>query len=272
MNLALLIPCAVAFGAVIGSFLTVVADRVPEGRSINSPPSMCPNCGLRLGVRDLVPIVSWVALRGRCRRCGVRIGLEPLLIELANVAVWVALALRFHGDLDAGTDSVALLPAYLVFGSTLVALSAIDFRLHLLPREVTFVGLGLGSALLIVGALVIGEPERIWMAALGAAIAFAILWTIYTAASWRYGEGVGFGWGDVILSPLLGAFVGFLNPGVVPPAIFFGFILATVATIPLLATRRADGATALPFGPFLGLGALVALFVGQHFVDLVLAR
>lgn len=273
MNLAVLIPAAVVLAALVGSFLTVVAHRVPESRSINRPPSACDSCGHRLGVLDLVPILSWVVLRGRCRHCGTSIGAESVLIELANLAVWVVLALRFHGDLDAGADSVAVLPAYWVFGSATVVLSAIDFRLHLLPREITFVAMGLGAIGLTVGAFLVEEPRRIGLAAFGAGIAIAILGGIYLlAALWYRDENVGFGFGDVILAPMLGMFVGFQNPGVVPPAIFFGFLLASLVSVPLLVIGRLDRSSPLPFGPFLALGALVALFVGQHFVDLVLAR
>ncbi len=264
MSDSLLFVSVVVGGLLIGSFLTVVVDRVPRGGSINHPPSACGNCGLRLGVLDLVPVVSWVALRGKCRQCGNPIGVEPIVIELLNVAVWVAFAIEFR-------DS-SVLPAFLIFGSVLVAQSWIDLREHRLPREITFAGLILGAIALTVAALVEDEPERIWMAALGAAIGLAIIGGIYLGANWRYGQDVAFGFGDVILSPLLGLFLGWLNPGIVPPGIFFGFILGTLAAIPALVAKKANAQTALPFGPFLALGAIVAVFIGQDFVDLVLAR
>ncbi|MEM1334259.1 MAG: prepilin peptidase, partial [Actinomycetota bacterium] len=236
----------------------------PRGGSINQPPSACGSCGLRLGPLDLVPVVSWVVLRGRCRRCRTPIGIEPIVLELANVAVWLLLAWEFR--------ATAPLPAFLAWGSVLVAQSWIDLREERLPRAITYTGVGLGAVGLTVAALVDGEPERIWMSALGAAIALAILWSIYQFASWRYGEGVGFGWGDVIISPLLGMYVGYLNPGVVAPAIFFGFLLGAIVAIPMVIVRRGDTQTTLPFGPFLAAGSLLAVFVGQEFVDIVLAR
>ena len=267
MNLSLLIPLVVVLGLLVGSFLTVVADRVPRGGNINRPPSACGNCGLRLGPLDLVPVVSWVALRGRCRRCRNPIGVEPIVIELANVAVWVVFALRFSDD-----DIIAVLPAFLIFGSVLVAQTAIDVREKRLPREITFAGIALGGVALVVGALVVGEPERIWMSLLGAALALAIIGGIYAGSNAYYGKDVAFGFGDVILAPLLGMYLGWLNPGIVAPGLFFGFILGTLGAIPAVVAKRADAKTQIPFGPFLALGAVVAVFVGQHFVDFVLGR
>ena len=110
------------------------------------------------------------------------------------------------------------------------------------------------------------------MAALGAAIALMIIAGIYFASNAYYGKDVAFGFGDVILSPLLGMYLGWLNPGIVAPGLFFGFILGTLAAVPAMLTGRADSRTALPFGPFLALGAIVAVVVGQHFVDLILGR
>jgi leader peptidase (prepilin peptidase)/N-methyltransferase len=266
MSLLLLIPLMVVFGLLIGSFLTVVADRVPSGGNINHPPSACGNCGLRLGPLDLVPVVSWLVLGGKCRRCRNPIGIDPLVIELMNVTVWVAFALKFHND------NIEVLPAFLIFGSVLVVQSWIDIREQRLPREITFTGMVLGGTALTIAAIVIGEPERIWMAALGAAIALAIIGGIYLGSNAYYGKDVAFGFGDVILAPLLGLYLGWLNPGIVAPGLFFGFILGTLGAIPAMIGGKADSKTQIPFGPFLALGAIVAVFVGQHFVDLVMGR
>lgn len=266
MELVVLIPLVVVMGLLVGSFLTVVVDRVPRGGSVMAPPSACGNCGLRLGPIDLVPVLSWLALGGKCRQCKTKIGIEPIVIELATAATFTIFALKFNDDL------VSVLPAFCIFGATLVAQSWIDLREQRLPREITFWGAGLGGIALVVSAIVIEEPERIWMSALGAAIALAIIGGIYLGANWRYGKDVAFGFGDVILAPFLGLFLGWLNPGIVAPGLFFGFILGTLAAIPAMIAKKADGQTAVPFGPFLAAGAVVAVFVGQHFVDLVLAR
>ncbi|MFT4657815.1 MAG: leader peptidase (prepilin peptidase)/N-methyltransferase [Ilumatobacter sp.] len=266
MSLFLLIPLTVVFGLLIGSFLTVVADRVPRGGNINHPPSACGNCGLRLGPLDLVPVVSWLALGGKCRRCRNPIGIDPLVIELMNVTIWVVFALKFHDD------NIAVLPAFLIFGSVLVVQTWIDIREQRLPREITFTGLVMGGVALTVAAIIIDEPERILMAALGAAIALVIIGGIYIASNAFYGKGVAFGFGDVILAPFLGLYLGWLNLSIVAPGLFFGFVLATLGVVPAMVSGKADGKTQVPFGPFLALGAIVSVFLGQHFIDLVLAR
>ncbi len=271
MSLSLLLPLVIVLALVVGSFLTVVADRVPRGASINHPPSACGNCGARLGPLDLVPVVSWVVLRGRCRRCRATIGIDPIAIEVANVVVWVLLTLRFADDPDI-PRSIAVLPAFLIWGSVLVVQSWIDIREQRLPREITFTGIALGGTALTVAAFVVGQPERIWMSIAGAAIALAIIGGIYLASNAYYGQDVAFGFGDVILAPLLGMFLGWLNPGIVAPGLFFGFVLGSLGAIPALLGGRATAKTQLPFGPFLAMGAIVAVFVGQHFVDLVLGR
>jgi leader peptidase (prepilin peptidase) / N-methyltransferase len=173
MSFSLLIVIVVVAGLVIGSFLTVVVDRVPRGESVNAPPSRCGSCGLRLGPLDLVPVFSWMALRGRCRRCRAPIGIEPVVIELANAALYVLMAIRFD-------ETRAAIPAYCILMSVLVAQTWIDLKTQRLPREITYTGIVLGGLALAIAAIVIDEPERVWMMALGAAIALVAMWLIYT--------------------------------------------------------------------------------------------
>ncbi len=161
MSLPLLIFVVIVAGLVIGSFLTVVVDRVPRGESVVAPPSRCGSCGLRLGPLDLIPVVSWVALRGKCRRCRAPIGIEPIVIELATAGIFVLFALKF--------EDTAPLPAYCILGAVLVAQTWIDLHTQRLPREITYTGIVLGGIALTIAAIVIDEPERIWMMALGAA-------------------------------------------------------------------------------------------------------
>jgi leader peptidase (prepilin peptidase) / N-methyltransferase len=246
------VACAVG-GLVIGSFLTVVVDRVPLGRSVVAPPSACGSCGMRLGALDLVPVVSWIALRGRCRGCGARIGVEPLVIELATATLFVLFGLEFGAEPE-------LVP-FCVLAAGLVALTWIDLRQQRLPREITYTTMLIGAPLLAVAALLDDEPERIWMMALGAAIALAIMATIYAASRGGLGDG------DVRLSPLLGMYLGWLNPGIVPIGLFFGFVLGAIAGVLAMGVGRAGRKTALPFGPFLAAGTVLAVFFGQDVVD-----
>lgn len=256
LTIAVLI--AIVMGLVIGSFLTVVVDRVPRGASIVAPPSACGACGSRLGVPDLVPLFSWLALRGRCRRCRTPIGVEPVVVELATAGIFVALTLRFELSIE--------LVAFWVLGAALVALTIVDLREQRLPREISYTALALGAPLLAVAAVVADEPERIWMMVLGAGIALAIMGVIFLASRGGMGDG------DVRLAPLLGLYLGWLNPGIVPVGLFFGFILGAVVGVALLVLRRGDRRTAVPFGPFLAAGTVVAVFTGQWFVDVLLQR
>ena len=191
--------------------------------------------------------------------CRAPIGIDPIVIELANAGLYVLMAIRFD-------DMRAAIPAYCILMSVLLAQTWIDLKTKRLPREITYTGVVLGAIALTIAAVVLDEPERIWMMALGAVIALAMMWLIYAASRGGMGDG------DVRLAPLLGMYLGWLNPGIVLPGLFFGFLAGAVVGVAMMAFDRAGRRTAVPFGPFLALGTVVAIFVGQHFVDLVLAR
>jgi leader peptidase (prepilin peptidase)/N-methyltransferase len=252
------IAIAAAYGLLFGSFLTVVVDRVPRGASIVSPGSACGNCGLRLGFRDLVPVFSWLALRGKCRRCRMNIGKEPLILELLTSLVFGLFAWKF------GLDWA--LPAFCVLGAGLIGLSWIDLKTKRLPRQIIYVTTAIGIPLLCLAAVIRHEPRRMWMMLLGAGIALAFMGLIYVMSRGGMGDG------DVRLSPLLGAYLGWLNPGLVAVGLFLGFLAGAVVGVAMLATGRAGRKTAVPFGPFLALGTIVAVFVGQRWIDVFLRR
>lgn len=249
-----LIVCAV-MGLLVGSFLTVVVDRVPRGGSVVAPPSACGACGSRLTFLDLVPVFSWLALRGKCRHCGNPIGKEPLILEIANAALFVLFGLRFGAD--------PVLPAFCILAAALVALVWIDLHEFRLPREITYTAFALSAVAIVVAALVDDDPERIWQAALGAGIALALMGGIYLVSRGGMGDG------DVRLAPLLGLHLGYLNPGIVPIGLFFGFLIGAVVGVAMMATSKAGRKTALPFGPFLAAGTVLAVFIGQQCVDLI---
>ena len=249
---------AALYGLLAGSFLTVVVDRVPRGASVVQPGSACGNCGLRLGPRDLVPVLSWLALRGKCRKCHTNIGTEPLVLELSTAFLFGLTAWHFGLSWR--------LPAFCVLMAGLVALSWIDLHSKRLPRAITHWTAIVGIPLLCVAALVEHAPRRIWMMLLGAAISFAVMGLIYLASRGGLGDG------DVRLAPLLGAYLGFLNPGLAPVGLFFGFAAGAIVGVALMALKRAGRRTAVPFGPFLALGTVLAIFFGQRYIDLLLVR
>jgi len=250
---ALLVVYAAVLGLLVGSFLTVVVDRVPRGASIVAPGSACGACGLRLGPLDLVPVISWLVLRGRCRRCRTGIGIEPLVLELATCAAFVAMALKFQ--------RVAETIAFCALAAGLIGLSWIDLKTKRLPREITYVTVAIGAPVLVVAALLRDEPRRIATMAGGAAIALAFMWLLYVASRGGLGDG------DVRLSPLLGAYLGWLGLPYVPVGLFLGFLLGSVVGVGAMVVGRAGRKTALPFGPFLAAGTLLAVFVGRAIID-----
>lgn len=249
----LLIVYAAVLGLLIGSFLTVVVDRVPRGASIVSPGSACGACGLRLGPLDLVPVFSWLVLGGKCRRCRTSIGIEPLVLELTTCGLFVAMAVHF--------DRVAETIAFCTLSAGLVALSWIDLKTKRLPRQITYVTAALGLPVLVIAALVREEPRRIATMAGGAAIALAFMWLLYVASRGGMGDG------DVRLSPLLGAYLGWMGLPYVPIGLFLGFLLGSVVGVGAMVVGRAGRKTALPFGPFLAAGTLIAVFVGRAAID-----
>ncbi len=258
METTLVLLGSAVMGLIIGSFLTVVVDRVPRGGSVVEPPSACGACGNRLGPLDLVPIASWLVLRGKCRHCGNPIGKEPLIIEIATATIFVLFGIKLGAN--------AVLPAFWILGAALVALVWIDLREQRLPREITYTAFALSSIVIVGAALYNDEPERIWQSALGAGIALAIMGLIYLASRGGMGDG------DVRLAPLLGLHLGYLNPGIVPVGLFWGFLLGAVVGVAMMAVSKAGRKTALPFGPFLAAGTVIAVFGGQWFVDLIWHR
>jgi len=245
-------------GLIVGSFMTVVVDRVPRHKSIVTPGSACGNCGLELGPLDLVPVLSWLALRGKCRRCKAKIGVEPLLIELTNATLFVAFAVKFDLSWE--------LAAFCTLGAGLVSLTWIDLHTKRLPRGIIYVTAAIGVPLLGVAALVRHEPRRLWMMLLGAAVALCFMGLVYTLSRGGMGDG------DVRLSPLLGAYLGWLNPGIVAVGLFLGFLFGAIVGVAMIAAGRGGRKTALPFGPFLALGTIVAVWAGQPAINALLHR
>lgn len=188
----------------------------------------------------------------------MNIGKEPLILELLTSLVFGLFAWKF------GLDWA--LPAFCVLGAGLIGLSWIDLKTKRLPRQIIYVTAAIGIPLLCLAALVRHEPRRMWMMLFGAGIALAFMGLVYVASRGGMGDG------DVRLSPLLGAYLGWLNPGLVAVGLFLGFFAGAVVGVAMLATGRAGRKTAVPFGPFLALGTIVAVFVGQRCLDLLLQR
>jgi leader peptidase (prepilin peptidase) / N-methyltransferase len=252
MQLALSAAAAL-LGLVLGSFLNVVVHRVPRGESVVSPPSACPGCSTPIGPRDNVPVVSWLLLRGRCRRCREPISPRYPLVELGTAVLYAVLAWRF------GLDPV--LPAYLYLAAVGLALALIDVDCKRLPDALTLPSYPVALVLLGAAALAGSESGDLLRAVLGGLAMFAL----YFALCFAYPAGMGFG--DVKLSGVLGLYLGWLGWGVLATGLFLGFLLGGLFGIAVIARGRGGRKTAVPFGPFMLLGALLAVLVGQQLVD-----
>jgi leader peptidase (prepilin peptidase) / N-methyltransferase len=239
---------AAVFGLTIGSFVGVVADRVPRKESVVKPGSHCVACGVPLRPVDNVPLFSYLILRGRCRSCGVKIPPRDLYVELLTALLFAGVAWRM--------PTFWAVPGYCVLAAGLVALSAIDLEHRLLPRTViypTAVAFGLLTVLAswqghrlhdLIGALI---------GAGACFLGFALIWFVAPRAM---------GFGDVRLAGLCGAALGWLSLGSVAVGMFAGFLLAAVPSVWMLARGRATRKTAVAFGPFLALGTMVGVCFG----------
>jgi leader peptidase (prepilin peptidase)/N-methyltransferase len=256
------------FGSLIGSFLNVVIFRVPAGRSIVSPPSACGGCSSPIRPWDNIPVLSWLFLRGRCRDCGIRISPRYPLVELGTALFFVVIALRFGAAL---TDPASLVPAlvtllaFLYLGGISVALALIDLDTRTLPNRIVLPAYPVAAVLLAPAALLAGEPGRILTALIGAACLFGI----YLLLALIYPGGMGFG--DVKLAGVLGLYLGWLGWEAVAVGAFGAFLLGGVFSLVLIALRRANLKSGIPFGPWMIAGAWVGILTGEQLASGYLA-
>jgi leader peptidase (prepilin peptidase) / N-methyltransferase len=234
----------------VGSFLNVVAARLPERRSLVHPRSACPSCSKEIAWYDNVPLLSYALLRGRCRHCREPIGLRYLAVELATGLLVAACFFRFGFTGQAFVASI--------FAATLVVLSAIDVERRILPDLIV-----LPATFIVLVANIALFPDRTleWvLASLGAAFFLFVALLAYPR---------GMGMGDVKLALLLGAALG----KTVMVGLMVGMLAALVASTVLFARHGlAARKMAIPFGPFLAFGALVALFWGEALLDAYLSH
>ena len=230
-------------GLAVGSFLNVVAARIPLKQSIVSPGSACPSCATSIAWYDNIPLVSYAVLRGRCRHCGVAISWRYPAIEAATALLVAGCALKFGFTWD------FLVAA--AFCAVLVAVSATDLERRIIPNRVV-----LPATAVLLTAQTILDPSVEWLVAgLAAAVSFLIVALAYPG---------GMGMGDVKLALLLGVVLG----RTVSVALFTGMLAALVPSFVVIAKHgRAGRKMTIPFGPFLSLGGVIALFAGNTILD-----
>ncbi len=241
---------AFLFGAVIGSFLNVCIYRLPRGESVAWPASHCPACQQPIAWYDNIPIVSFLVLGGQCRRCGVPISWQYPVVELTNAVGYALLVWRF----GLGWPTLA----YAALVSALLVVTAIDLVHFIIPNVITIPGILVG---LVAAATIL--PIGIWNALLGVLIGGGVLWLLALVSPYVFGK-EGMGGGDIKLLAMIGAFLGW-KPTVL--TIMIGSIIGSVVGLTLIGLKMMQRDQYIPFGPFLALGAVLALFFHQDLLD-----
>lgn len=257
-----LVAFAAVFGLVIGSFLNVVVYRVPHGISLLRD-SQCPNCEAPVRPWQNVPVVSWIALRGRCASCGTRISVRYPLVEIATAIAFVSVTWwtlgggATHAVGGAWTVAVATI-GYAYLAAISIALFLIDIDTRRLPNAIVLPSYLVGTAVFLTLAVLTGD----WWSLARAGIGMVSLYAFFLLL--RVIRPGGMGGGDVKLAGVLGLFLGWIGWGALIVGAFAGFLYGGVFGIALLLTRRAGRKTAIPFGPWMILGAWTGIFAGER--------
>ena len=246
---------AVPFGLVIGSFMTVVVDRVPKAESVVSPRSRCPSCGAAIGARDNVPVLSWLLLRGRCRSCGEPISAVYPLIELSTAVVVVGAVAHFD-RIWVGVAMAALL-------AMMPAIALIDIRHRIIPNRLMYPALVAFPVLIVAGRIANGGTDPL-RALLGGLLFGGGLLVVASVSG-------GMGMGDVKLAAVIGLVDGAVGLRYVGVAAGSAVLLGAAGAIVALLLGRGRKA-AIPFGPYLAGGAIIAAFVGEALASWYLHR
>jgi leader peptidase (prepilin peptidase)/N-methyltransferase len=233
-------------GLIIGSFLNVVIYRLPEGKSIVYPPSHCPDCGHKLSPLELIPVFSYIFLRGKCKSCRTDISIRYPIIELLTGIIFI-INYIYISDL-------IILAAGLVFSSLMIVLTMIDFDHQILPDKLTLGGLGVG----FIFSFFRSDITVIYSLA-GILAAGGLLFLIALLSKG------GMGGGDIKMMAMVGSFTG---PIVAVSSIFLGAVIALIAHLPGIVSGKTGMKTKLPFGPFLALASLILWFWSEELFDL----
>lgn len=246
------------FGLVIGSFLNVVVHRVPAGQSLSRPRSACPGCSEPIAAYDNIPLVSWLVLRGRCRRCQQPISARYPLVEAGTAALLVGVGLRFGWSWTT--------PAVDIFVAGLLALACVDLERYLLPRRIVYTTGLLSGGLLVVASAATGSWDHLEVGAACAAVAFGVFWALNRAnPRWL-------GFGDVRLAAVIGLVLGWLGADYA----LVGFLVANLAGVivagTLMVSGRMSRSTPMPYGVFLAAGSVFTVLAGGPLTQMLAAH
>ena len=238
------------FGTIVGSFLNVCIHRLPHDMSIVLPASHCPACQTPLRAFDNIPLLSFLVLRGRCRYCNVKISWRYPLVEGLNGLAYVSAVVKF------GLEPATLVYALLL--STLIVVTFIDLDHQIIPNEITFPGMPLG---LLAAATVL--PISWWDSLVGLLCGGGVLFFVVWISPYIFGR-EGMGMGDVKLLAMLGAFLGWKATLL---TLLLGAFSGAMVGLTLIVTKLIKRSEPIPFGPFLALGAILALFFGDGIIE-----
>jgi leader peptidase (prepilin peptidase)/N-methyltransferase len=242
-------------GSTVGSFLNVVADRLPQGKSIISPPSHCPGCGRKLSTLELFPIFSYLWLRGRCRTCNAVIPLRLLFVELSTGLLFAFLYWHYGFGWE--------LALAILYCSMFLALLVIDLEHGILPNVIVYSGMVvafvLAAAVTVVPWAMGIQVKSVFVPALGSAAIGGVVGFVLLLIPALISRG-GMGWGDVKLAGLIGLVAGF---PLVLVAMFLAIVSGGLVAAILLLLRKRGRKEAIPFGPFLAVAAIVTLLWGK---------
>ncbi|MFH8252508.1 prepilin peptidase [Microbacterium sp. B2969] len=255
----LLVVIAGVFGLAIGSFLNVVVYRVPAGISLMRD-SRCPGCGEAIAAWQNVPVVSWMALRGRCAHCGAAISARYPAVEAVTAASFGIITwamLEAAGPSATPGALTAAIVAFLYLAAISIALTLIDLDTRRLPNAIVLPSYVVAAVLLTLASALAGD----WGAIVRAAVGMAILYLFYFVL--RLIRPDGMGGGDVKLAGVIGLYLGWIGWGALVVGAFAAFLLGGIFGIALILARRAGRRSAIPFGPWMILGAWVGIFTGE---------
>jgi leader peptidase (prepilin peptidase)/N-methyltransferase len=238
------------FGLVVGSFLNVLAHRLPRGESVVFPGSHCPACGAGILPRDNIPVLSWLLLGGRCRTCGAPISVRYPMLELTNGVLWALVFLRARQwpELLGGV----------FFASACLALEAIDLEFQILPDKITLSGLAAGILLSFFSGT--RTPGSAFLGAAGGGGGLFLVAFLYEKIAGQEGMGLG----DVKMLAMIGAFLG---PAGVLVSVLLASLSGSIVGIAAMALGRGDRKMRLPFGVFLAAGGVAAFFFADPLLE-----
>ena len=251
------------FGVMIGSFLNVVIYRVPIGKSVVHPASACPNCGSGIHAYDNVPVISWLALRGKCRNCSEPISARYPIVEAGVGLLFFVVSLPLASSLVAVQPTVETiasalaLVAFLYLAAVSVALSFIDIEHHRLPNSIVLPSYLVAAALFSAASILTGDYGSLLRAAIG----MAAMGAGYFALAFLWKGGMGFG--DVKLAGVLGIYLGWSGWGSLVVGSLGAFFLGGIFGVILILVRKGTRKSGIPFGPWMLLGAWVGILFGN---------